>query len=45
MRDTRKNKEYFERFIEYQNNRIAKKLEKLQNADEDKKQRILVLKC
>ena len=42
MRDVRKNKVYFESFIEYQRSRIEKKLEKLQEADEAKKQRILV---
>lgn len=42
MRDTRKNKEYFDEFIEYQYSRINKKTKKLQEADDTKKQRILV---
>lgn len=42
MRDTRKNKEYFDEFIEYQYSRIDKKTKKLQEADDTKKQRILV---
>ncbi|MCI9094151.1 MAG: DUF1911 domain-containing protein [Coprobacillus sp.] len=42
MRDVRKNKAYFENFIEYQKIRIDKKVEKLKEADEAKKQRILV---
>lgn len=42
MRDTRKNQAYFDAFIEYQKSRIEKKVEKLKDADEAKKQRILV---
>ena len=42
MRDTRKDKEYFDKYMKYQNTRIDKKEAKLEDADEDKKQRILV---
>ena len=42
MRDTRKDKEYFEEYLKYQYFRIEKKIAKLQDADNDKKQRILV---
>lgn len=44
MRDTHKNKAYFERFITYQSSRIEKKRTKLQESigDEAKRQRILV---
>lgn len=42
MRDTRKNKEYFDQYIEYQNARIARSLEKLETADGVKRQRILM---
>ena len=42
MRDVRKDKKYFEKYLEYQYSRIEKKTAKLKDADEDKKQRILV---
>ena len=42
MRDTRKAKEYFEKYLEYQYSRIEKKAAKLKDADDDKKQRILM---
>lgn len=42
MRDMRKDKEYFEKYLEYQYSRIEKKMAKLKDADEEKKQRILV---
>lgn len=42
MRDTRKDKEYFDKFLEYQYSRIEKKVAKLADADAEKKQRILV---
>ena len=42
MRDTRKNKEYFNSFIKYQYFRIEKKLAKFKEADEAKQQRVLV---
>lgn len=42
MRDTRKDKVYFEKYLDYQYSRIEKKTAKLREADEDKKQRILV---
>lgn len=42
MRDVRKNKSYFENYIEYQRTRIDNKIKKLNDADEAKKQRILV---
>lgn len=42
MRDTRKDKEYFEKYLDYQYSRIGKKTAKLKDADEDKKQRVLV---
>lgn len=42
MRDIRKNKDYFDKYLEYQYSRIEKKVAKLEDAAEDKKQRILV---
>lgn len=42
MRDTRKDKKYFEEYIDYQYSRIEGKIAKLEEADEEKKQRILV---
>lgn len=44
MRDSRKNKEYFNEYLEYQYARIQKKIDKLNesNNDETKRQRILM---
>ena len=42
MRDIRKDKEYFDKYLDYQYSRIEKKTAKLEEADEDKKQRVLV---
>lgn len=42
MRDIRKDKEYFDKYLDYQYSRIGKKTAKLEEADEDKKQRVLV---
>lgn len=42
MRDIRKDKEYFDKYLDYQYSRIAKKAAKLKISDEDKKQRVLV---
>lgn len=42
MRDTRKEKEYFDKYLDYQYSRIEKKTAKLKNSDESKKQRVLV---
>lgn len=42
MRDTRKDKAYFEAFLEYQYSRIESKITRLEYANEEKKQRILV---
>ena len=42
MRDIRKDKEYFDKYLDYQYSRIKKKNAKLEEADEDKKQRVLV---
>lgn len=42
MRDTRKDKAYFEKYLEYQYSRIDKKVAKLNESDEEKKQRILI---
>lgn len=42
MRDTRKDSAYFEKYLDYQFSRIEKKTAKLKEADEEKKQRILV---
>lgn len=42
MRDIRKDKEYFDKYLNYQYSRIEKKTAKLEEADEDKKQRVLV---
>lgn len=42
MRDNRKDWKYFKRYLEYQYSRIKKKKSKLEDADADKKQRILV---
>ena len=42
MRDTRKNEEYFEKYLEFQYSRIEKKYAKLAEADDIKKQRVLM---
>ena len=42
MRDIRKSKEYFQRFLDYQYSRIEKKMAKLKDSDNAKQQRILV---
>ena len=42
MRDTLKSKEYYDAFLQYQNSRIEKKILKLDNCDEEKKQKILI---
>lgn len=42
MRDTRKDNEYFKKYLDYQYSRIEKKAAKLKESDEEKKQRILV---
>ena len=42
MRDKRKDKEYFNRYLNYQHSRIEKKYDKIKESDEDKKQRILI---
>jgi hypothetical protein len=42
MRDMRKDNIYFEKYLDYQYSRIEKKIAKLKEADEEKKQRILV---
>ena len=42
MRDNRKNREYFISYLDYQYSRIENKVKKLNDCDEEKKQRILV---
>ena len=42
FRDSRKSKAYFDKYIEYQKDRIEKKKAKLEEADGNKKQKILV---
>ena len=42
MRDTRKDKEYYKAYLDYQNQRIEKKSAKLAETQGDKKQRVLV---
>lgn len=42
MRDTRKDSAYYEKYLDYQYSRIEKKIVKLKDSDEEKKQRILV---
>lgn len=42
MRDNRKNREYFISFLDYQYSRIENKITKLNDCDEEKKQRVLV---
>ena len=42
MRDIRKNKDYFDKFLDYQYTRIKKKTAKLLDCDSEKKQRILM---
>lgn len=42
MRDTRKDQKYFDEYLGYQKTRIEKKVSKLSDCDEEKKQRILV---
>ena len=42
MRDTRKDNIYFDKYLEFQHSRIEKKVEKLKESDNEKKQRILV---
>lgn len=42
MRDNRKNREYYIKYLDYQYSRIENKVKKLNDSDEEKKQRILV---
>ena len=42
MRDIRKNQDYFKKYLDYQYSRIEKKTAKLEDCDNDKKQRVLV---
>lgn len=42
MRDKLKDKGYFEKYLEYQYSRIRKKTEKLNDCEEEKKQRVLL---
>ena len=42
MRDTRKDEIYFNKYLEFQYNRIEKKTEKLKESDNIKKQKILL---
>lgn len=42
MRDNRKDREYYISYLDYQYSRIEKKTEKLQNCDNEKKQRVLI---
>ena len=42
MRDTRKDQKYFEEYLDYQKSRTEKKIAKLADCDDEKKQRVLV---
>ena len=42
MRDSRKGREYFKAYLDYQHERIKKKTEKLQDCAGDKRQRVLI---
>jgi hypothetical protein len=42
MRDIRKNQDYFKKYLDYQYSRIEKKTAKLEDCDNDKKQRVLM---